>query len=102
MIPLIIQGQSYTIQNLQRSPIPQNSNWSGTFFCYFLQQTGSRTKIDTSVIVILPLSISMVLRKEEDGKCVEEGGGALCGGGMAVSLFRLVLISKRLSAAADW
>ena len=54
------------------------------------------------VIVILPLSISMVLRKEEDGKCVEEGGGALCGGGMAVSLFRLVLISKRLSAAADW
>ena len=33
------------------------------------------------VIVILPLSISMVLRKEEDGKCVEEGGGALCGGG---------------------
>ena len=62
----------------------------------------TRTKIDTSVIVILPLSISMVLRKEEDGKCVEEGGGALCGGGMAVSLFRLVLISKRLSAAADW
>ena len=30
--PLIIQDQFYTIQNLQRSPIPQTSNWSGTFF----------------------------------------------------------------------
>ena len=30
-----------SIQNLQRSPIPQTSNWSGTFFCCFLQQTGS-------------------------------------------------------------
>ena len=41
MIPLIIQDQFYTIQNLQRSPIPQKSNWSGTFFCSFFQQTGS-------------------------------------------------------------
>ena len=41
MIPLIIQYQFYTIQNLQRSPIPQTSNWSGTFFCCLLQQTGS-------------------------------------------------------------
>ena len=32
MIPLIIQDQFYTIQNLQRSPIPQTSSWSGTFF----------------------------------------------------------------------
>ena len=32
MIPLIIQDQFYTIQNLQRSPIPQTSYWSGTFF----------------------------------------------------------------------
>ena len=32
MIPLIIQDQFYTIQNLQRSPILQTSNWSGTFF----------------------------------------------------------------------
>ena len=32
MIPLIIQDQSYTIQNLQRFPILQISNWSGTFF----------------------------------------------------------------------
>ena len=30
VIPLIIQDQFYTIQNLQRSPIPQTSNWSGT------------------------------------------------------------------------
>ena len=42
MIPLTIQDQFYTIQNLQRSPIPQTSNWSRTFFCRFLQQTGSR------------------------------------------------------------
>ena len=41
MIPLIIKDQFYTIQNLQRSPIPQTSNWSGTFCCCFLQQTGS-------------------------------------------------------------
>ena len=32
MISLIIQDQFYTIQNLQRSPIPQTSHWSGTFF----------------------------------------------------------------------
>ena len=32
MIALIIQDQFYTIENLQRSPIPQTSNWSGTFF----------------------------------------------------------------------
>ena len=30
VIPLIIQDQFYTIQNLQRSPIPTNQ--SGTFF----------------------------------------------------------------------
>ena len=30
-----VQDQFYTIQNLQRSPIPQNSNWSGTFFLLF-------------------------------------------------------------------
>ena len=41
MIPLIIQDQFYTIQNLQRFPIPQTSNWSGISFCCFLQQTGS-------------------------------------------------------------
>ena len=44
-------GSIYTIQNCQRSPIPQTSNWSGIFFCCFLQQTGSirvfsRTSID--------------------------------------------------------
>ena len=32
MIPLIIQDQFYIIQNLQRSPITQTNNWSGTFF----------------------------------------------------------------------
>ena len=34
VIPLIIQYQFYTIQNLQRSHIPQTSNWSGTFFAF--------------------------------------------------------------------
>jgi hypothetical protein len=46
VIPLTIQDQFHTIQNLERSPIPQTSNWSslnwsGTFFAVFLQQTGS-------------------------------------------------------------
>ena len=45
MILLIIQDKSYTIQNLQRSPTPQTSNWSGTFFCCFLQQTVFKTHI---------------------------------------------------------
>ena len=30
-----------TIQNLQRALLPQTSNWSGTIFGRFLQQTGS-------------------------------------------------------------
>ena len=42
MNPLIIQDQFFTVQNLQRSPTLQTSNWSGTFFCCFLQQTGSK------------------------------------------------------------
>ena len=41
MIPLTSQDQFYTIRNLQRSPISQTSNWSWTFFCCLLQQTGS-------------------------------------------------------------
>ena len=38
MIPLIIQDQFDTIQNLQRSPIPQTYQKR---CCCFLQQTGS-------------------------------------------------------------
>ena len=30
-----MQDQSNTIQNLQKSPTPQTSNWSGTFFSVF-------------------------------------------------------------------
>ena len=37
-----IYTQFGIIQVLQRSLIPETSNWSGTFFCCFLQQTGSR------------------------------------------------------------
>ena len=33
------------IQNLQTSPIPQISFLTGTFFCHFLQQSGSSSKI---------------------------------------------------------
>ena len=36
------QDQFYTVQTFQRSPISQTSNWSGTFFCCFLQQTDSK------------------------------------------------------------
>ena len=35
-------GIIFIIQVLQRSLIPQTSNWPGTFFCCFLQQTSSR------------------------------------------------------------
>ena len=37
-----VYNQSEIIQVLQRSLIPQTSNWLGTIFCRFLQQTGSR------------------------------------------------------------
>ena len=37
----LIQNQFVLLQVLQRSPSPQTSNWSGTIFCCFLQQTGS-------------------------------------------------------------
>ena len=40
----IIYNQLGIIQVLQRSPILEISNWSGTFFCYFLQQTGSSVR----------------------------------------------------------
>ena len=41
VITLTIQDQFYAIQNLQRSPILETSNWSGNFSCCFLHQTGS-------------------------------------------------------------
>ena len=53
VIPLIIQDQFYTIQNLQRSPIPQTSNWSGTFFCFFLRQTSSRVEHQLSNRILI-------------------------------------------------
>ena len=55
MIPLIIQDQFYTIQNLQRSPIPQTSNWSGTFFAV------SYNKPALAIFV----SVSLVRKKSE-------------------------------------
>ena len=39
---MIIYDQFGTIQNLQRAPISQTSNWSGIIFGHFLQQIGSR------------------------------------------------------------
>ena len=38
---MIIYDQFVTIQNLQRALMPQTSNWAGTIFGRFLQQTGS-------------------------------------------------------------
>ena len=37
----LILNQFWILQVLQRSPTPQTSNWSGTIFGRFLQQTGS-------------------------------------------------------------
>ena len=48
MIPLIIHDQFYTIQNLQRSPIPQTSNWSGTFFAV----SYSKSALDEYVLLL--------------------------------------------------
>ena len=42
---MIIQDPFGTIQNLQRALIPQTSNWSGTIFCPFLQQTDSKNEL---------------------------------------------------------
>ena len=39
----LIYNQFGIIQVLHRPPIPQTSNWSRTFFCCFLQQTGSKS-----------------------------------------------------------
>ena len=38
----------FVLQVFQRSPTPQTSNWSGTIFCRFLQQTGSRASFGLS------------------------------------------------------
>ena len=37
----LVYDQLEIFQVLQSSPTPQTSNWSGTIFCRFLQQTGS-------------------------------------------------------------
>ena len=50
MIPLIIQDQFYTIGNLQRSPIPQTSNWSGTFFAVSYSKPALGDKLSGYVI----------------------------------------------------
>ena len=60
-IKLILDDQgnhldSYTIiRVLQRSPIPQTSNWSGTFVCCFLQQTGSSIFVSFSLKEVIAL-----------------------------------------------
>ena len=43
--------------HLQRSHIPQTSNWSGTVFCCFLQQTGSKVSFfgQCSKMQLIPL-----------------------------------------------
>ena len=38
---MLIYDHFSIIQSLQRSPIPQTSNWSGTFFGHTVQESGS-------------------------------------------------------------
>ena len=45
----LIYNQFGIIQVLQRSPTLQTSNWSGTFFCCFLQQSDSIAESRLSV-----------------------------------------------------
>ena len=47
---MIIYDQFGAIQNLQRTLILQNSNWSGTIFDRFLQQTGSSNYDNLSMV----------------------------------------------------
>ena len=56
MIPLIIQDQFYTIQKLQRFPIPQTSNLSGTsLFLSLLLQTLTFIAISEHLFMNIPL-----------------------------------------------
>ena len=57
----LIYNQFGIIQVLQRSPISQTSNWSGTFFCCFLQKTGS-------IVIAFSLTgnISSAISKDSD------------------------------------
>ena len=62
MEPAVTQNYVASVTNkqfgiinvLQRSPIPQTSNWSGTLFCRFLQQTGSK-----AVTLVITMSASV-------------------------------------------
>ena len=51
MIPLITQDQYYTVQDLQRSPILQISNWSGTFFAVSYSKRALTSDLDTNPCV---------------------------------------------------
>ena len=51
MAPLIIKDQFGIIRNLHMSPIPQTSFLVWTFFCRFLQQTGSNKDTFQAAIV---------------------------------------------------
>ena len=53
MIPLIIQDQFYTIQNIQRSPITQTSNWSGHFDYQLQVERENQERIDRENRILL-------------------------------------------------
>ena len=62
MIPLIIQDQFYTIQNLQRSPILQTSNWSGTLLAV------SYSKLTlVEIMLVVKEYLYVVVRDDEQG-----------------------------------
>ena len=62
MIPLITQDQYYTVQDLQRSPIPQTSR-SGTFFAVsYSKQALVDVRLDMSELIFYFISIQNVIR----------------------------------------
>ena len=64
LIPLIIQDQFYTIQNLQRYPISQTNNWPGTFFAVSYSKPALESFSSTSVLQLMYLFMfSKNLRK---------------------------------------
>ena len=62
-------GSIYTIQNLQRSPNPQTSNWSGTFLCY---EKGSLIKLQLELVSWLE-----EMAKNSSGQLLVSGVGDL-------------------------
>ena len=71
---MIVKDQFGGIQNLQRTLIPQTSNWSWTFFCRFWQQTSSR--LGDSLKIQRMITLKMLHRVTQQFRSLTQEGGA--------------------------